>query len=237
LKEEKMRLHYLQHVPFEDAANIEVWAKNKGYSISGTQLFDNEEPPEMNEFDWLIILGGPMNVYEEEKYPWLAEEKKFIREAIANGKIVLGICLGAQLIADVLGAKVYKNKYKEIGWFSVLLTPEAKNSALFKGLPSKFIAFHWHGDTFDIPPEAVKIAESEGCANQAFVCNERVIGLQFHLESSLESIKRLIENCSDEIVKERYVQTPEEMLSQHHNLPEIYNLLTLFLNNIEEKFG
>ncbi len=106
-----MRIHYLQHVPFEDLANIEVWAKEKGHSISVTRLYDDEEPPEIKDFDWLVILGGPMNIYEEKTYPWLIREKEFIGEAIAAKKIVLGICLGAQLIADVLGGKVTRNRF------------------------------------------------------------------------------------------------------------------------------
>jgi GMP synthase-like glutamine amidotransferase len=163
-----MRLHSLEHEPFEGLANIEVWAKNRGHSISRTLLFNNEELPDIDDFDWLVIMGGSMNIYEEEKYPWLREEKNFIAEAIAGKKIVLGICLGSQLIADVLGGNVSKNKYKEIGWFPVSLTADAKNSPVFSTLPRKFAAFHWHGDTFKIPPGAVRIAESEGCANQAF---------------------------------------------------------------------
>src|SRR3972149_29340 len=110
-----MRIHSLEHEPFEGLANIEVWAKKKGYSITRTLLFNNEELPEMNDFDWLFIMGGSMNVYEEEKFPWLRDEKNLIAEAIASKKTILGVCLGAQLVADVLGGKVSKNRYNEIG--------------------------------------------------------------------------------------------------------------------------
>jgi len=126
-----VKLHYLQHVPFENLANIEVWAKEKGHSISKTQLFNGESFPQMNDFDWLVIMGGPMNIYQEKEYPWLAKEKRFIAEAIDNNKIVLGICLGAQLIADVLGGIIYKSKHQEIGWFPVSLTTGAKKSIIF----------------------------------------------------------------------------------------------------------
>jgi len=108
-----MGLYYLQHVPFEDPANIAVWAGKRGHSVSGSALYDGQQIPAPNQFDWLVILGGPMNVYEEQRYPWLTTEKKFIAEAIAQKKIVIGICLGAQLIADVLGARVYKNSQDE----------------------------------------------------------------------------------------------------------------------------
>lgn len=140
-----MKIHYLQHVPFENLANIELWARSKNYTISKTLLFNNDALPKTSDFDWLIIMGGPMNIYEDKKYPWLLKEKKFIEKAIADKKIVLGICLGAQLIVDVLGGAVYKNNYKEIGWHPVSLTKGTKNSSVFGKLPDKFIAFHWHG--------------------------------------------------------------------------------------------
>jgi GMP synthase-like glutamine amidotransferase len=228
-----MRLHALQHVPFEELANIEIWAKEKGHQISMTQLFKDEHLPRMSDFDWLVILGGPMNVYEEKKYPWLAREKRLIEQAINSRKIVLGICLGAQLIADVLGSRVYKNRYKEIGWFPISLTPEAKGSPVFKALPDeRFIAFHWHGDTFDLPPGCFRMAESEGCVNQAFEYNDRVIGLQFHLESSTESIRLLLQNCGDELVEGEYIQNAEAILSHQIHLNEINRIMTVLLDNI-----
>ena len=205
-----MRLHYLQHVPFEDLAGIEDWAEDRGHQISRTLLFDGQKLPGMDEFDWLVIMGGPMNIYEEDKYPWLAGEKRFIRDAIISDKIVLGICLGGQLIADVLGGRVRRNLYKEIGWHHVKLTPEGQNSRIFNVLPNTFMAFHWHGDTFEIPPQAHRAAESEACANQAFMIG-KAVGLQFHLESSMDSIDHLIENCSDELVDGKYIQSPEEI--------------------------
>ncbi|MDO8724528.1 MAG: type 1 glutamine amidotransferase, partial [Candidatus Methanoperedens sp.] len=163
-----MRIHSLEHEPFEGLANIETWAKKKGHSITRTLLFNNEELPEISDFDWLFIMGGSMNIYEEDKYPWLKNEKSFIAQAIASKKIVLGVCLGSQLIADVLGGRVSRNKNKEIGWFPVQLTEESKDSSIFNAFPEKFIAFHWHGDTFKIPRGARRIAQSVGCLNQAF---------------------------------------------------------------------
>lgn len=112
-----MKIHYLQHVPFELPEHISVWAKEKGHEITGTLLYENYYLPELSEFDLLVILGGPMGVDDEDKHPWLVLEKHFIKEAIQHRKLVIGICLGAQLIAEILGGKVYKNHYKEIGWF------------------------------------------------------------------------------------------------------------------------
>ncbi len=231
-----MRLHSLEHEPFEDLANIKIWAKNRGHSISRTLLFNNEELPDMNDFDWLVIMGGSMNIYEEEKYPWLNEEKNFIAEAIASKKIVLGVCLGSQLIADVLGGRVSKNRYKEIGWFPVTLTGEAKSSPIFNTLPGKFIAFHWHGDTFEIPPGAARVAESEGCVNQAFEYG-RVIGLQFHIEYSVESINLMFQNCGDELVDGKYIQKPDEIIPQNSNVVETQRLLDMLLDNMEREFS
>jgi GMP synthase-like glutamine amidotransferase len=231
-----MRLHSLEHEPFEGLANIEVWAKNRGHSISRTLLFNNEELPDIDDFDWLFIMGGSMNIYEEEKYPWLREEKNFIAEAIAGKKIVLGVCLGSQLIADVLGGRVSRNKYKEIGWFPVSLTTDAKNSPVFSTLSRTFIAFHWHGDTFKIPPGAARIAQSEGCTNQAFEYGH-VIGLQFHIEYSVESINLMLQNCEDEIVDGKYIQSADEIMLQISNVHKIKEILNTLLDNMEKEYG
>ena len=231
-----MRVHYLQHVPFEDLANIEAWAKARGHDLSKTLLFQDDPLPDTADFDWLIIMGGPMNIYEQDIYPWLAREKEFIRSAIAEGKIILGICLGAQLMADVLGGKVQRNEHREIGWFQVQLTPEARASRIFRVLPEKFVAFHWHGDTFDIPPEAVRMAESLACKNQAFELG-KAVGLQFHLESSLDSIDHLIQNCADGLTDGQYVQRPKELLAQQDRFPEIRSLMEIFLDNMEKVLG
>jgi GMP synthase-like glutamine amidotransferase len=228
-----MRIHYLQHVPFEDLANIWIWANERGHSLTSTKLFLSEEPPTTNSFDWLIVMGGPMNVHEEEKYPWLTAEKEFIKRAIGSGKFVLGICLGAQLLADALGGAVKTNQHKEIGWFPVRKT--ASGSAYFSGLPSEFVAFHWHSDAFEIPPAATRLAESEACANQGFEYGSKVLALQFHLESSEASIQRLVENCSDEMTPGRFVQSQEEILHCPEHLSQINTYLNLLLGEIEKR--
>ncbi|MCD1295145.1 amidotransferase [Methanocella sp. CWC-04] len=229
-----MRLHCIQHVPFEGPANLEQWAKANGHTFTKTVLYYDEDFPKMNEFDVLAILGGPLNVYEEKDYPWLKREKKFIKDAIESKKAVLGICLGAQLIADALGGKITANKEKEIGWYPVTLTPEAKKSKVFGKFPEKFMAFHWHGDTFSIPPGAVRMARSEACENQAFEYGGHVYAVQFHLESSDDSINRLAKNCSDELVDGKYIQKKEEMLSQDKYLEGIYGLMKVLLENISK---
>jgi GMP synthase (glutamine-hydrolysing) len=209
-----MRIHYLQHVPFEGLASIEQWATKKDYIISATKFYNGEILPSVDDLDWLIIMGGPMNIYEDDKYPWLTLEKHFIAEAIKNNKIVIGICLGSQLIADVLGAKVYKGQEKEIGWYPIQVTPEAQVSQVFTSFPPSFTVFHWHSDIFDLPLGAVRLAYSEVCANQAFIYGDRVLGLQFHLESTPDSVQQIIKNSTSELVTGKYIQKPEEMLAR-----------------------
>lgn len=228
-----MRLHSLEHVPFEDPACIEPWAIEKKYAVTRTLLFENEDLPGLNDFDALFIMGGPMGVHDDDKYPWLIEEKRFIEKAVSADKIVIGICLGAQLIANVLGAKVYGNDHREIGWYPVRTLEAARDSLVFGTLPREFTAFHWHGDTFDIPAGAVRMAESNGCANQAFEYNVKVIGLQFHLESTRESIEKLIEHCGDEIIGgASYIQPPEKMLGAIHEAASTNRIMRTFLDNL-----
>jgi GMP synthase-like glutamine amidotransferase len=228
-----MRLHYIQHVPYENAGNIEAWAKANGHAVTKTVLYYDEEFPGPDEFDWLVVMGGPMNVYEEKDYPFLKRETAFIKGAIAKKKRVLGVCLGAQLISDVLGGKVTANANKEIGWFKVRLTPEAKGSPAFKNLPQEFTAFHWHGDTFSIPPGAKRTASSEATENQAFEFDGgRVVGLQFHLESTDDGINRLAKNCGDDLKPGKYVQSKEEFLHKDAQLKNIYQLLVTFLDGM-----
>ncbi|UHA73474.1 type 1 glutamine amidotransferase [Paenibacillus sp. 481] len=231
-----MKIHYVQHVPFESIEHIGVWAKEKGHEITGTYVYDNPHFPSMSEFDMLVILGGPMGVYDVDVYPWLAPEKHFIAEAIREGKLVLGICLGAQLIAEVIGGKVYRNEHKEIGWFPVKLTEAGEQSFFFKDFPDEFLPLHWHADTFQLPAEAKRIAFSKGCVNQAFVYEDHVVGLQFHLESSASSIKKLIEHCADEMEEGIYVQTSHEMCNQRGLLALSNAILFALLDAFEEKF-
>jgi len=189
-----MKLHWLQHVPFEGLGIIEKWATTHDFEIDCTRLFADEQLPAAESFDWLVVMGGPMGIYDHAAHPWLVAEKEFIKQSIDADKTVLGICLGAQLIADVLGAKVYPGPQKEIGWFPIQRSEGAPGI-----IPEELITFHWHGDTFDIPEGATRLASSEACQNQGFVYNGRTVALQFHLETTPESMEALIENCADEL--------------------------------------
>ena len=208
-----MNIHCLQHVPFEGPGSIEDWARRERHTLSTTRFYRGEPLPPVQKVDLLLVLGGPMNIYEALRYPWLVDEKRFIERVIAAGRRVLGICLGAQLVADVLGAKVYANADKEIGWFPVETTEAASASGLFAAFSRQLEVFHWHGDTFDIPAGAVHVTRSAGCANQAFVYDERVVGLQFHLETTPASAQQIITHGASELVEGRYIQMPQAMLA------------------------
>lgn len=228
-----MRIHYLQHVPFENPGIILSWAESRKYPVTFTRLYEDQELPAQEDFDWLVIMGGPMNIYEEEKYPWLVREKEFIKAAISKNKIILGLCLGAQLIADVIGGRVIQNQYKEIGWFPVVFTKEALALPQFSHLPPNPVVFEWHGDTFiDLPEESILLASNEACKNQAFAYRGRVYGFQFHMENTLQIITDLIENCRDEMVPGLYIQSAVEMLAGTGFIDQNNQWMLLFLDKL-----
>ncbi|MEW8230303.1 MAG: gamma-glutamyl-gamma-aminobutyrate hydrolase family protein [Candidatus Thiodiazotropha endolucinida] len=206
-----MRAHYLQHVPFEDLGSIENWLKRTGYEITSTSLYESEELPGIESVDLLVIMGGPMSVNDDQDFPWLVEEKEFIKKVIESGKPVLGICLGAQLIACSLGAEVFSNSVKEIGWIPIRAT-DSNNQSVFL-FPEETDVFHWHGETFNLPMGATRIAESAACENQAYQIGKHVIGLQFHLETTPVSAQAIVENCRDELIEGEYIQSAAEILS------------------------
>jgi GMP synthase-like glutamine amidotransferase len=207
-----MNIHYFQHVPFEGLGCIQNWITKNNHQLTSTKFYNNESFPDLNKIDFLIIMGGPMGVYDEAEYPWLASEKNFVRKAIEANKIVLGVCLGAQLIASALGAKVYPNKQKEIGWFPVQFNPNFQPRTSINLTPA-FNVFHWHGDTFDLPNGAVLHSSSIACKNQLFSINQKVMGIQFHLEATPEAIKAFVKNCGHELVAgAEFIQTEKQIL-------------------------
>lgn len=205
-----MRVHYLQHVPFEGLGYIGHRLETAGCRITGTRLFESRAFPDQRGIDLLVVLGGPMSVNDEAEFSWLAAEKRYVRDAVESGMPVLGICLGAQLIASALGARVHRNPEREIGWFPVQGVPAGRPGLAF---PPAFDAFHWHGETFDLPPGAVRLARTGACENQAFQLGDAVLGLQFHLEATPESVREIVANCRDELIPSRYVQSEEEILA------------------------
>lgn len=232
-----MRVHWLQHAEHEGLGSIEPWLRARGYRVNGTRLQRGEELPHADDFDWLIALGGPMNIYEHDRHPWLIREKFLIRDACVKKKHVLGICLGAQLIADVLGGSVTENREPEIGWFDVMLNDEAAESTLFEGFPRSFAAFHWHMDTFKYPPGATPLMSSEACERQAYSWGDgRVLGLQFHLEVELDDARRWLATGAPE--PRRYVHSAEEMLREPARFAENRRLMHRLLERfVPERVG
>jgi GMP synthase-like glutamine amidotransferase len=200
-------------VPFEGPAAIAEWVNRRGHTLEISRLYGGDELPSPEHCDQILVMGGPMGVHDLADHPWLAEEKAFLREAIAAGKHIVGVCLGAQLLADVLGGRVYRGAHKEIGWFPIDLTDSAAKLPLFAGVARRLEVFHWHGDTFDLPSGALHLASSPACMNQAFLYDERILGLQFHVESTPQSVRQIIENCGEEIEPSPYVQSAEDMRS------------------------
>jgi GMP synthase (glutamine-hydrolysing) len=202
----QLNIHCLQHVPFEGPASIGDWISARGHRLTTTHLYRREVLPSLESVDWVVVMGGPMNVYEYRLHPWLREEKHFLTAALEANKTILGVCLGAQLLADVLGAKVYQNAEKEIGWLPISLRSGTGTDLFFPGAPRELTVFHWHGDTFDLPAGAGWLAASAGCAHQAFAFGERVIGLQFHIETTPLGVAALIEHCGNELTEGRFIQ-------------------------------
>jgi GMP synthase-like glutamine amidotransferase len=209
-----MRAHWFQHVPFEGLGSIDSWLHAAGAEVTSTKFFEDDPVlPRQDDVDLLVIMGGPMSVNDESPLTWLADEKRFVRKAIDRGTAVLGVCLGAQLIASALGARVYANGEREIGWLPIT------GLATDPGLPSWAAAghettvFHWHGETFDLPSDAEPLARSVACEHQAFRIGRHVIGLQFHLETTAASAHAIVANCRAELVPARYVQAESDILA------------------------
>ncbi len=202
----------MQHVSSEGTGSIREWAETGRHHLTSTQLYRGESLPDVKSFDWLVIMGGPMSANDEFVCPWLIAEKKLIGRAIEDQKVVLGICLGAQLIANVLGSAVYRNRSPEIGWFPVRLTRAGMNTDVFGFLPETIRVFHWHGETFDLPSGATHIAQSEACVNQAFAYGPRVVGIQFHPEATPDSVQGILDQSAADLVPGPYVQSRQDLL-------------------------
>jgi GMP synthase - Glutamine amidotransferase domain len=229
-----MKIHYLQHVPFEGLGFIETWLNENNHEMSSTRFDETDYHfPNSGEIDALIIMGGPMGVYDEHLYSWLYEEKQFIKDCIQADKKILGICLGAQLLSVCLGADVHSAENKEIGWFKVSPTEECKKIDwlydLFKDEP---VVFHWHGDTFEIPLDgSFSFLESNANSNQAFYHNENIIGLQFHVEVTPETTALMLKNGKNELMKSSYTQTETEIQNGLVHVKNCNRIMEVILEN------
>lgn len=227
-----MDIHWLQHVPFEELGSIRPWAENKGHNLIATRLWAEDELPKPADVCMLFIMGGPMGVHDEATFSWLVEEKQFIARVVDRNRPIMGICLGAQLLAAVLGAEVSRNREKEIGWFAVKREESAPPpfNAVF---PSEFDVFHWHGDTFDLPVGGRLLGSSEACHNQAFIVGDRILGLQYHLEMTSSGLSGIIAHCGDELVHGDWIQTEEEIVGRSDYLINCNVIMERILNTFE----
>ena len=233
-----MRIRLLEH-DAEDFSrtNISFWAAEKGYPVKQTFVCNNEELPPMDSFDWLMIMGGSQHAWEEENNPWLKAEKAFVGKALAKGKLILGICFGAQLLAEALGGRIFTATHKEIGWHKVSVNPEGRESFLFQNIPAFFTTFHWHSDHFSLPRNCTRLADSKATENQAFVCPGRpLVGLQFHPEFTREMVTSYAREHGQDWIANTFVDDKEKVLARTDRLPETYWLMEALLNNMEQEF-
>ena len=208
-----MRLLFLQHDPLDGPGALLEWANIRDYSLEICLVSSGEPFPSLDSFDLLVTLGGPMGAYEEEANPWIAEEKQYLREVVAAGKKIVGLCLGCQLLAAALGGEAFRHTCKEFGWQPIEITKEGKEW-LSVEVESFFRAFQWHGDTYSLPPGAIQLARSEAAEQQAFLIGKQVLGLQFHLEWTEQMMRDALADPGVAPPASPFVQTPEEILAE-----------------------
>lgn len=221
-------------MPDEGPGHAADWLAANGHSLAFTKLFEPGSAfPELNDFDGLLILGGPMSVRDEENVPWLRDEKAFIREVLRAGKITLAICLGAQLVAEALGGEVRPNHAPEIGFWTVRFSAKSLEHPLLRGWPEKAAVLHWHLDTFTVPPGALRVGMSAATATQGFVWGDGVIGLQFHPEMTVAMVEKLMELEGHEQAEEQeFVQTAGQIREKLKSVWKGRKLLEVLLANL-----
>jgi len=212
-----MHIHAIIHAAFEKPGMIEDWAREHNHQFSQTHTYLGERLPNIANIDFLVIMGGPQSPRELDQYPYLTDEISLTQQAFESGKAILGICLGAQIISESLGAQTEKSPNKEIGVFPIQLTAEGLHDPLFKLLPEQFDVMHWHNDMPGMAQGGVLLAQSEGCPRQAIRYGDRVYALQFHMEMTSELVQGMLRHCDGDLkVNGRYVQSQEQLLSVDH---------------------
>ncbi len=225
-----MRILVLQHAACEGPGEIARWAEARGHSVAVRHLYAGDTPPALEEIDLLVVMGGEMNIYQDRDWKWLKWERAFIASALAAGKRAVGICLGAQFLADALGGRVTQNPAHELGWFPVTWTDEAKK--FFPELPATGTVLHWHGDTYSLPAGAVRLASSDICEQQGFLVSGRVLALQFHLEVDPALVREFVDG-QNEWPEGNFVEKPADILARapkycDTNRGLLYHLLDAF---------
>ncbi|MCU0579175.1 MAG: type 1 glutamine amidotransferase [Desulfobacterota bacterium] len=228
-----MRIHLIEHDSLDFQTNVDHWATQRGHALSRTEVFRGEPFPDPDTYDWLMVMGGSQHAWEEPLHPWLAAEKDGLGRALDRGKVILGICFGAQLLAEALGGQVFPHREREIGWHSVSQTAAGRLSELFRGVPSDFLTFHWHSDHYDLPGGAVPLASSACSENQAFTHPAYpLLGLQFHPEYTREMVGHFAREFSAAWTPGPFVAGPGPILSQTETVPDTYWLMEKILDNM-----
>jgi GMP synthase-like glutamine amidotransferase len=222
-----MRILFLQHDPLDGPGAMIEWAEARGHTVATCLICEGAPLPPIESFDLLVSLGGPMGAYEEDLLPWLGIEKQYLRQTVAAGKKILGLCLGCQLLAEALGGKAFRHTCKEFGWQPIEPLPQGAD---WFGTQKPFKAFQWHGDTYSLPPEAVQIATNGACDQQAFVIGNQVLGLQFHLEWTEQMARDALADPGAAPPKSPFVQSPEEILSDPFLFESGKKLFSLILD-------
>jgi GMP synthase (glutamine-hydrolysing) len=230
-----MHIHYIIHASFESLGAIESWAHANGHALSGTHTYKGEKLPDSLDFDCLIVMGGPQSPLHLDRWPYLQDEINLIKAAVDANKAILGICLGAQLIGEALGAKTQRSPQREIGVLPVELLPDAAHDPVFSQLPSTFLVMHWHNDMPGIPKDARILAKSAGCPYQAFSVGDRIYGLQFHLEMTAANIQEMLRHCEADLEPGPYVETKKQMME--YQMDNINARLFVLLDYFACKFN
>lgn len=231
MPETRMRIACLKHVEYEGPAYFPDWATRQGHVLEEF-LVPRDGLPGVGDHDKVIVIGGPMSVWETDRHPWLDDEKRFLADILSAGIPALGICLGAQLLAEQFGAKVQTGDHKEIGWFDVQLEPRARTTWLGNALPNRFQSFFWHGDFFDLPGGAEPVASSEAHHVQGFVLGN-CLGLQFHLEATPTWTRRLVKRDAHELVAGRFIQSAERICAA---TPQCYSENHRLLDRVMDRW-
>jgi GMP synthase (glutamine-hydrolysing) len=228
-----MRVQAIYHESNEKLGYIEDWVTRKGHQLFVCNLYLNEKLPDLQSFDMLIVMGGSMSANDELFFPWLAAEKELIRRAIISEKTIIGICLGAQLIAAALGGNVLAAKHQETGWYNIQFDDESGIRKILKGTPENMTVLHWHAETFDLPQGAVRLASSEATKEQGFLYNKKVLAIQFHLEMKEENVRQMIDHLQISADSGPFVQQADQIIAGMLHIQKNHDLLDIWLDNLE----
>lgn len=213
-----MKILIITHASFEKAGSIKTWAEMHGHQMVEVKPYEGEMLPEVKDYDLIVVMGGPQSPLTIEETPYLKDEIQLLVQAIKLNKKIIGVCLGAQLIGEALGAKTEKSPNREIGNYQIVLLQDAKDDVIFSKFSQKFAVMHWHNDMPGIPDGAILLAASDGCPRQIYRYGDRVYGFQCHFELTKDLVVEMIKHCHEDIkAGGRYVMTPEELINVNYD--------------------